>query len=171
MVVAVSRTQWLTDREQGAWRGYLTMHAQLTTQLNRQLQRDSGLSLPDFAVLVELTDRPESRMRFGALVEALQWDKSRASHHLARMRSRGLVDRQECPDDARSTYILLTDYGRATIESAAPDHAATVREFMFDQLTADEVDTLARITERVLTRLQNDAPQSEPEPEIGSAPV
>lgn len=147
------------------------MHAQLTTQLNRQLQRDSGLSLPDFAVLVELTDRPDSRMRFGALVDALQWDKSRASHHLARMRARGLVDRQDCPDDARSTYILLTDYGRSTIEAAAPDHAATVRELVFDQLTADEVDTLARISERVLTRLQDDVPQRGPEMETDSSPA
>lgn len=160
----MSTTRWLTDEEQRAWRGYLTMHAQLTTQLNRQLQRDSGLSLPDFAVLVELTDQRDARMRFGALVEALQWDKSRTSHQVARMHRRGLVTREDCPDDARSTYIVLTDYGRRTVEQAAPGHVATVREFVFDQLSAQETDTLAQISERVLSRLRDGVqpPGSEP---------
>lgn len=150
----VRDSEWLDEREQRAWRGYLAMHAQLTARLNRQLQIDSGLSLPDFAVLVELTDQSAPRMRFGALVEALQWDKSRASHHLARMRNRGLIIREDCADDARSAYIALTDDGRQAIEQAAPAHVATVREFMFDQLTAEEVRLLESMTDRVLSRLQ-----------------
>lgn len=150
----VNTTQWLTDPEQRAWRGLLSMHAHLTTRLHRQLQADSGLSLPDFAVLVELTDRSEPRIRFGALVEALQWDKSRTSHHLARMQRRGLIAREDCSDDARSSYITLTDEGRRAIERAAPGHVAAVRELVFDQLTSEDVQMLESITDRVLSHIQ-----------------
>lgn len=149
----MTETRWLDEREQCAWRSYLAMHAQLSARLHRQLQDESGLSLADFDVLVQLTDQAEPRLRFGALAEALQWEKSRLSHHLARMQRRGLVLREECPDDARSAYITLTEQGQHAIERAAPAHVETVRELVFDQLTAEEVDTLATIAERVLHRL------------------
>ncbi len=129
------------------------MHAQLMARLHRQLQNDSGLSLADFDVLVQLTDQPEPRMRVGELGQALQWEKSRLSHHLARMQRRGLVLREDCPDDARGAYIVLTEQGRTAIEQAAPTHVETVRELVFDPLTADEVDTLASIADRILEQL------------------
>src|SRR5699024_10587192 len=106
------KPRWLNAREQHAWRGYLDLHARLTARLHRQLLTDSGLSLSDFDVLVQLTDRAEPRMRMGELADGLQWEQSRLSHHIARMHNRGLVDRASCPEDARVTYVALTDQGR-----------------------------------------------------------
>ena len=151
----MTETRWLDERERRAWRGYLTMHARLVARLHRQLQQDSGLSLADFYVLVQLTDRPEPRMRVGELGQALQWEKSRLSHHLGRMQRRGLVAREDCPDDARGAYILLTDQGRTAIEQAAPKHVDMVRELVFDALTADQVDALASIAGRILDKLDH----------------
>ncbi|WP_327151245.1 MarR family winged helix-turn-helix transcriptional regulator [Nocardia sp. NBC_01329] len=150
-------TRWLDDRERHAWRGYLAMHAQLVAHLHRQLQHESGLSLADFDVLVQLTDRPEPRIRIGELRQALQWEKSRLSHHLGRMQRRGLVLREDCPDDARGAYIVLTDQGRAAIEQAAPSHVDTVRELVFDALTDDQVNALATIADRILEKLNETA--------------
>lgn len=147
-------TQWLTEPEQQAWRGLLSMHTQLTARLHRRLQADSGLSLADFDVLVALTDQPAPRLRVGELAEALQWEKSRVSHHLARMQQRELVRREECPGDARGAYIVLTEQGRGAIEQAAPAHVRAVRELVFDQLPEEQVDTLVRITDTVLRRLR-----------------
>lgn len=149
-------TRWLDEDEQRAWRGYLHMQARLAARLNRQLQDDSGLSLADFAVLVELSEVAGGRTRVLALAEKLQWEKSRLSHQLNRMRARGLVDRQECPNDRRGAFVALTDEGRATIDSAAPQHVETVRRFLFDVLTPDLVAALADISERVTARLAED---------------
>ncbi|MFI5718740.1 MarR family winged helix-turn-helix transcriptional regulator [Nocardia sp. NPDC051750] len=153
----MTETRWLDEREDRAWRGYLTMHAQLQARLHRQLQNDSGLSLADFEVLVQLTDRPEPRMRVGELGQAVQWEKSRLSHHLGRMQKRGLVLREDCPDDARGAFVVLTEQGRAAIERAAPRHVETVRTLVFDVLTDDQVDALADIAERVLEQLNGPA--------------
>jgi len=125
-------------------------------QMGRELQAYSELSHSDFAVLVCLTDVPESRVRVLELARALQWEKSRLSHHLGRMQRRGLVAREECPSDARGAFIVLTDAGRAAIEAAAPQHVETVRRLVFDTLTPEQVDTLADISEAVLARI-NDA--------------
>jgi DNA-binding MarR family transcriptional regulator len=148
--------RWLDDDEQRAWRGYLHMQARLTATLSRHLQEDSGLSLADFSVLVELSEVTGGRTRVLALADKLQWEKSRLSHQLNRMRGRGLVDRQECPNDRRGSFVTLTEQGRAAIEAAAPRHVEVVREHLFDLITPDLVAALTEITDRVAARLAED---------------
>jgi DNA-binding MarR family transcriptional regulator len=149
----MTETRWLDAAQQRAWQAYLAMQAQLNARLNRQLQADSDLSLPDFDVLAHLTDASANRVRVFELARALQWEKSRLSHHLARMQRRGLVAREECPSDARGAFIVLTPEGREAIEQAAPQHVETVQRLFFDGLTEDQVRVLATISDRVLTRL------------------
>jgi DNA-binding MarR family transcriptional regulator len=147
-------TRWLDDDQQRAWRGYLRMQSQLSARLNRQLQADSGLSLADFDVLVQLTDVPDARVRVSELARSLQWEKSRLSHHIGRMEKRGLVARAECTDDGRGAFVVLTPAGRSTIEAAAPPHVETVRRLVFDDLTPEQVETLAAISDQVLANLE-----------------
>jgi DNA-binding MarR family transcriptional regulator len=120
------------------------------------LQADSELSLADFDVLVQLTDVAEARVRVVELARALQWEQSRASHHLARMQKRGLVVREECPEDRRGAFVVLTPAGRRAIEMAAPRHVETVRRLFFDRLTDEQVQTLATISDQILAGLDED---------------
>lgn len=150
-------TRWLDDDEQRAWRNYLRMNKVLESALARELQADSQLSLPDFEVLVSLTDVDDARLRVSALAQALQWEKSRLSHQIARMARRGLVAREECPDDGRGAFVVLTPDGRAAIESAAPAHVETVRQLFFDVLSDDDVVALESLSHRVLRRLEDHA--------------
>lgn len=132
---------WLSDDEQRVWRAWLRLSTVLPAAIHRELQADSGLSLPDFDVLVQLTDRAEERVRVTELSRSLNWERSRVSHHVARMERRGLVAREECDDDARGAYVVLTDAGRQAIRRAAPDHVRTVRRLVFDAL--DDADLAA----------------------------
>jgi hypothetical protein len=81
-------------------------------------------------------------------------ERSRASHHVTRMERRGLVKRQECSDDGRGAWVVLTDAGRAAIERAAPGHVETVRRLVFEVLTRDEIDVLDKVVDKVLARLE-----------------
>ncbi|MGW5266164.1 MarR family winged helix-turn-helix transcriptional regulator [Microbispora sp. NPDC004025] len=145
--------RWLDADEQRAWRAYLRMQGRLTARLNRQLQADSGLSLADYEVLVHLTDREEGRLRPFELQRDLQWEQSRLSHHLTRMERRGLVRREECADDGRGAFVVITEEGRRAITAAAPGHVETVRGLFFDGLTRDQVAALERLAADVLGRL------------------
>lgn len=145
--------RWLADDQQRAWRAYVVMQGRLNARLNQQLQTDSELSLSDFEVLVHLTDTPEQRLRILELARAMQWEKSRVSHHVRRMEGRGLVSRAECPSDARGAFIVLTPAGRTAIEQAAPQHVATVRRLLIDDLSPEELSTLTTVFHRVLSRL------------------
>ncbi|MCW0212747.1 MAG: MarR family transcriptional regulator [Pseudonocardia sp.] len=148
-----SDAPWLTPREERLWRGWLTLNAQLTALLQRDLQEGAGLSMPDFDVLVHLTDDPEGRVRVTDLAHLLQWERSRLSHHVTRMQRRGLVRREECPEDGRGAFIAVTAEGRAAIEQAAPGHVRAVRRLVFDALSEDQVDGLEAAIGAMAARL------------------
>lgn len=147
--------QWLDEREARAWRGLQALQLRLTATLSRELAADSDLSYPDYTVLVVLTDQPEGRLRAFELGHELGWEKSRVSHHVSRMVKRGLVRREKCPSDQRGAYVVVTDTGRKAIEAAAPGHVAAVRRHFVDLLTAEQLDTLAAITDTVLAELDD----------------
>ena len=155
---AAPAPRWLSAAEQHTWRTFLRMQAQLTARLGRDLQADSELSLADYDVLVHLTDLDGGRRRILELARELDWEKSRMSHHLARMAKRGLIAREECPADGRGAFIVITPEGRAAIEAAAPRHVATVRRLVFDNLSEDQVAVLAAVSEKILGRLDSPDP-------------
>lgn len=146
-------TPWLTDAEQRAWRNWLAVSAQLPAALHRQLHRDSALSLQDFEVLVHLTETADRRARVSDLAQTLQWERSRLSHHIKRMEARGLVVREECVDDGRGAYVVLTEQGRCAIERAAPEHARTVKELVFSSLTKRELEGFTNTLQKALAQL------------------
>lgn len=144
---------WLSAEQQHVWRQWLAVTAQLPAALHRELQTDSELSLQDFDVLVQLTDQSQGRIRVSELAAALTWERSRLSHHVKRMERRGLVEREECEDDGRGAFVVLTPDGRSAIELAAPEHARLVRSLVFDDLSSEELTALGAITAKVLSRL------------------
>ena len=127
-----SDVRWLTAEQERVWRRWVTLNARLSATLQRELQDDAGLSMQDYEVLVHLTDSAEGRVRVTDLARLLLWERSRVSHHVTRMESRRLVRREECAEDGRGAFVVITPQGRAAIEQAAPGHVNTVRLLVFD---------------------------------------
>ncbi|MBM7773059.1 DNA-binding MarR family transcriptional regulator [Actinokineospora baliensis] len=144
---------WLDERESRVWRAHLALHRDLQAVLERRLTRDSGLSLADYALLVPLSESADGLVRARDLAAAVGWERSRLSHHLTRMESRGLITRETCPEDARGAMVRLTPHGRATITAAAPDHVATVRRTFLAPLTDADLTTLDDIYRRLSAAL------------------
>jgi DNA-binding MarR family transcriptional regulator len=152
----MSQEMWLTAQEDQAWRGLMRMQAQLVLRLNRRLQSDAGLSVPDYEVLVYLSEAEGGRLRVGELGDLLQWESSRLSHHLGRMQKRGLLSRESCSDDRRGFDVVLTPDGQTAIERAAPRHVEQVRRAFFDVLRDDQLSSLSELTDTVLAHLRDD---------------
>jgi DNA-binding MarR family transcriptional regulator len=148
---------WLSADEQRIWRTYVRMSSLLPAHLNRQLQRDSGLTLPEYEVLVQLSEAPGRRLRPFQICEALNWEQSRLSHQLTRMQRRGLVTRQECEADGRGAFVVLTAAGASSIESAAPGHVAAVRQLIFDRLDDAERAVFEQACAKILGALNEQA--------------
>jgi DNA-binding MarR family transcriptional regulator len=147
--------RWLTPEQRTAWESFIHMQEKLIGRLARRIQADSGMSASDYIVLVKLTETDDGRQRFMDLVKLAEWEKSRMSHQVRRMTKRGLVTREDCPDDGRGAFIVATAAGHQAIERAAPMHVEHVRQLFIDALTPEELDTLARISNRILTHMEN----------------
>jgi len=135
------------------WRAFRSMGEQLSRELDRQLQRDAGLSQADYGILVSLFEAPSQRLRMGELGELLAWEKSRVSHQVARMVTRGLVRRVECDSDGRGTWVTLETDGKRALLGAMREHATAIRDLFLEQLEPEEKEILRTAARRVLDKL------------------
>ena len=136
-----------------AWRAYVIGSEFLRQQLHRELQDAHGMTIADYEVLVQLSERDDRRMRMTQLAGRVASSKSRLSHQISRLERAGLVRRLGCPGDARGVIAELTDQGMDALRAAAPTHVAGVRTHLIDLLTEPDQETLATIFERVLKHL------------------
>ncbi|MGP7959629.1 MarR family winged helix-turn-helix transcriptional regulator [Sanguibacter sp. A247] len=141
--------RWLDDTEQATWRAYLEGSTRLAEALSRQLETQWGLTLGEYAVLVRLSEAPEGTMRMSELADALAHSRSRTTHTVRRLESRGHVRRVACPSDGRGVNCELTPAGRTALSDAAPSHVAAVRHHLIGLLSPAEAAQLSTIMERV----------------------
>ncbi|WP_210571848.1 MarR family winged helix-turn-helix transcriptional regulator [Streptomyces sp. GESEQ-4] len=149
-----TQPRWLDPEQKVAWDNFIRMQETLIGRLSRRIQADSGMSAADYVVLVSLTERGNGRMRFLDLAKRVEWEKSRMSHQVTRMAKRGLVAKEECPDDGRGAFIVATPAGYKAIEEAAPQHVEDVRRLFIDALTPNQLATLGRISKRILDHME-----------------
>ncbi|GGQ28484.1 MarR family winged helix-turn-helix transcriptional regulator [Streptosporangium pseudovulgare] len=147
-------TRWLSSMEQRAWRAYLDAYRLLEHRLDRELH-SFGLSINDYQILVNLSESPEHRMRMSDLASATIQSRSRLSHQISRMEAAGLVTRENCADDRRGTFAVLTEHGWATIQKVAPHHVASVRRHFIDLLTDDQLHALESAYSPVVEHLKS----------------
>src|SRR4051794_32107880 len=59
-----------------------------------------------------------------------------------RMERDGLVVRQACPTDRRSSYATVTAAGLAKLHEVLPGHLELIDRWVINQLTPDQLDAL-----------------------------
>ena len=143
-----------TEAEMELWRSFYVMRRQLELTLERRLQADAGISSPDYEILIALNNSPSKRLRAGQIGDLIGWEKSRVSHQITRMEQRELVKREECGDDARGVWVVLTNDGANAVLNAATDRADAVRQYFFDVLDENEKDVLLTISRKVLDTIK-----------------
>jgi DNA-binding MarR family transcriptional regulator len=139
-------TRWLSAQEQHAWRAYLDASRLLFARLEQELQRDSGMPMSYYDVLVHLSEAPGRTLRMSELADGVQSSRSRLSHAVARLEARGWIERLPCPDDRRGQLARMTDAGYAALAAAAPAHVEAVRALLIDRLPAEDFAQLGRIS-------------------------
>ena len=145
--------RWLTEDELRSWRAYIIGSERLRQRLNTELQDTHNLTLPDYEVLVRLSEQDDHRMRMTLLADEVAQSKSRLSHQISRLEQAGLVRRTLCPNDARGVLAELTEEGMNHLRTAAPTHVNGVREHLVDLITPQEREVLATVFERVQKHL------------------
>ncbi len=138
-------TDELTDLELAAWRGFLRTHAELFKALDAELDAAHRLPLTTNEVLVALLHAPGRRLRMAELASQMLLSRSGVTRLVDRLERDGLLRREECADDGRGLFAVLTEEGERVLASARPTHLGGVRRRFLDRLSDDDQRTLARI--------------------------
>src|ERR1700759_258092 len=107
--------RWLTAEQQRHWRAFLLGTTLLMERLDRDLREKHGLSLPEYEILVRLSEAPDHSTRMAELADAVKNSRSRITHTIKRLEVDGFVVRRSCASDGRGVMACLTDQGYAKL--------------------------------------------------------
>jgi DNA-binding MarR family transcriptional regulator len=148
-----TQTRWLSEQQQRAWRAYLVGTTLLTERLERDLRERHDLSLPEYEILVRLSEAPDKRLRMAVLADSLSHSRSRVTHTVARMEAEGLILRTTCPSDRRGVIAGMTDKGFQILKKAAHTHVTGVREYLVDIADSADFSAMGRVFDSVADNL------------------
>ena len=118
-----SRPEIHSDRELAAWRGMLEAHSAIVAELDAELEREHGIALTAYEVLMFLGDAREGKLRMSELAERLLLSRSGMTRLVDRLgagpvRARAL--RRRRPRLLRGDHAR----GRETLAATRPAHLA-----------------------------------------------
>jgi len=154
MAKKTAQPRWLNPREMKAWRSYIIASRRLLEALESDIA-GHDLSMADYEVMAQLSEAPGRRMRMSELAELAMLAKSRLSHRMKVMEKAGWIKREECAEDRRGSWAVMTEKGWRAIVAAAPDHVASVRERFIDQLTPTEQEALTAAFANLTNKLRS----------------
>jgi DNA-binding MarR family transcriptional regulator len=161
MTTNATETRWLDQDQQRSWRAYLVGTTLLMDRLDRDLREQHGLSMPEYEILVRLSEAPDHRMRMAVLAGSISHSRSRVTHTVARMEKDGLVTRSACVSDGRGVEAVLTQTGFARLQDAAPTHVEGVRRFLVDLAGEEDFAAVGRVFNAVSDNLVEANPDAD----------
>jgi DNA-binding MarR family transcriptional regulator len=139
----------LSDDELALWHMWKRATESVRAEVAADIAAETGLSDPDFGVLSRVEELGGGRLRQARLADSIGFHRSRLSHHLTRMESRGLISREAV---GNGVDVVITKAGSAALKRARPVHAAAVRRHLLEPLSASQTDALRTILERLADR-------------------
>ena len=136
-----------------AWVNLGRVYASVRIELDRALQRATGIGLSEGEVLFRLVFAPGERLRMRDLADRLCMAQSGITRVVDRLVERGLVVRETRASNRRTIDARLTPAGRAAFERARPVYIGVIRDRFGRGLTAVEAARLRAALRSVLEGL------------------
>ena len=124
-------------------------------RLDQELQQRSHLNLTDYEILSVLSESPDRRLRMSDLARQVLVSRSRLTYRVDRLAEVNFVTREECEDDRRGLWAILTDDGAAALAGAKAGHDRDIRNWFFDLMNEEELSTLTNVMSRIEAKLSN----------------
>lgn len=100
------------------------------------------LSPVEFEVLMRLARSPGQRLRMTDLAGQTSLSTSGVTRVVDRMDRDGLVRREACARDRRSSYAVITEAGMDRLEQVLPGHLELIETWFISQLSPKQLDSL-----------------------------
>jgi DNA-binding MarR family transcriptional regulator len=131
-----------------AWHALLRAHATLMRQLATDLVQQTGLTLGNFDVLVQLS-AAGGELRMTELAARVFSSRSGLTRRIDSLVEDGLVHRSSAEADARGVVVTLTETGKARLAETTPVHLRRVADLFVAPLDDEELEVLERALRKV----------------------
>jgi len=118
---------------------------------------EHGLAPIEFEVLLRLSRSPRGQLRMTDLSAQTSLTTSGVTRVIDRLGRDGLVCREACPTDRRSSFAVITAKGRHRMTSVLPGHLALIEEWFTGLLQPDELDALLGALRKIRDAVRPDA--------------
>src|SRR3954447_13053295 len=113
----------------------------LTARFAAQLE-EHRLSGVEFEVLLRLARSPKQRLRMTDLAGQTSLSTSGCTRVVDRMDRDGLVRREACATDRRSSYAVITEIGLARLNEVIPGHLEIIEKWFTGLLSPEQLDSM-----------------------------
>lgn len=139
----------LEEDELLGWRSLMKANANLVGSLDRELEQNHNLGLPDYEVLTHLSSSSDQSLRMTELAREVLLSPSGLTRRLDGLVKAGLVERQPCPSDGRGLLAVITPKGRERLDEMQPTYVKGVRKHFVGFISKDQLQELIKTLEPI----------------------
>jgi DNA-binding MarR family transcriptional regulator len=143
----------LTADEHRAWSAFFIANSLMVKRIDKAVAATDVVPLEVYDVLLQLERADSQRMRMCELAEAILLSRSGLTRLADRLEREGLIERQACTKDGRSTHIALTPKGLAERKRARPVYREVIKKAFAGNLDPGDAEAIAPVLFRLCERL------------------
>ena len=144
----------LHDERVTLWGLWLEVHEAIKARLVRDLEVEAGLPGQWFEVLLRIGRTPGQAVPMTQLAEMVSFSSGGFTKLADRMERAGLIRREPCPTDRRSTLATLTADGQRALERGLAIHLPGLQRHLIDYLDQGQRADLEQILRTLRSQLQ-----------------
>lgn len=137
-----------------AWRLFLTVHAALITEIDKDLSERNLIPLNWYDVLIELYEAPGKRLRMSELAKRVLLTRSGLTRVVDRLEAENYLTREIDPDDRRGFYAIITPEGVEAMKPAWEVYSRGIEQNFASYLDPKKAEILVSLFSEMLTNLE-----------------
>ena len=145
----------LQPGEHAAWRAFLAVASRALDEIDQALQKQANMTLTDYEILLALAEADRRRLRMSELADEVLVSRSRLTYRVDRLTEVGFVTREECEDDRRGLWAIITDKGADALGQVTPGHHADIRRLLFTALSERDIAVFESVLRSVSDRIND----------------
>lgn len=143
MAISLSKT------ETEAWVGLVLATEKLLDKVDFELKKKGLPPYSWYDVLLELDKCKDGRLRLVELSRRVLIPRYDVTRTVNRLEKEGLAKREQCKDDARGIYAVITKKGRRIRKKMWPVYYNVLKEYFFSCFNEKELDDFLKHIRKV----------------------
>lgn len=144
----------LTKDETEAWVSMVISTDKLIGLIDSELKKRGLPPYSWYDVLLELDKCDDGRLRFVEIGKRVLLTRYNVTRTIARLENAGLVTREECNDDARGYFAVITKKGRNTRKKMWPVYYNVLKTYFFSAMNEKELKIFLQLIRKVRNTIE-----------------